>query len=86
MRAAGLRYCGKGWRHFMHRARLMKMIGGLASRFLFASTVVVLASCSTSSGIKTFHDYNPSVDFASYRGFVAKLVDSAYRSILGSPE
>ncbi len=38
-----------------------------ANRFLFAATIVVLASCSTSSGIKTFHDYNPSVDFASYR-------------------
>ena len=38
-----------------------------ANRFLFAATIAVLASCSTSSGIKTFHDYNPSVDFTSYR-------------------
>ncbi len=38
-----------------------------ATRFLLAATLVAVASCSTSSGIKTFHDYNPSVDFASYR-------------------
>ncbi len=38
-----------------------------ATRFLLAATIVAAASCSTSSGIKTFHDYNPSVDFASYR-------------------
>ncbi len=38
-----------------------------ATRFLLAATIVAVASCSTSSGIKTFHDYNPSMDFASYR-------------------
>ncbi len=37
------------------------------TRLLLAATLVAVASCSTSSGIKTFHDYNPSMDFASYR-------------------
>ena len=37
-----------------------------ATLFLLAATIVAVTSCSTSSGIKTFHDYNPSVDFASY--------------------
>ena len=43
------------------------MMAGQATRFLLAATIVAIASCSTSSGIKTFHDYNPSMDFASYR-------------------
>ena len=38
-----------------------------ATRFLIAATIVAAASCSSSSGIKSFHDYNPSADFASYR-------------------
>ena len=43
------------------------MMTGKAIQFLLAATIVVVASCSTNSGIKTFHDYNPSMDFASYR-------------------
>ncbi len=43
------------------------MMARQATRFLLAAAIVAVASCSTSSGIKTFHDYNPSVDFASYR-------------------
>ncbi len=43
------------------------MMAGQTTRLLLAATVVVVASCSTNSGITTFHDYNPSVDFASYR-------------------
>jgi len=38
-----------------------------ATRFLIAAAIVAVASCSSSSGIKSFHDYNPSADFASYR-------------------
>jgi len=43
------------------------MMAGKATRYLLAVTIVAVASCSTGSGIKTFHDYNPSMDFASYR-------------------
>lgn len=43
------------------------MMANPATRFLIAATIVAAASCSTSSGIKSFHDYNPSADFASYR-------------------
>ena len=37
------------------------------TRFFIAATIIAVASCSSSSGIKSFHDYNPSADFASYR-------------------
>jgi hypothetical protein len=43
------------------------MTAGQTTRLLLAASIVAVASCSTSSGITTFHDYNPSVDFASYR-------------------